>query len=795
MRLRNRLFLTLVPATVLFLVVLMAGAYYAGKKALVEQVQKRVLELARMQAREFDLLCVMASRGAETLAASVESQPQISAQGLDALTRDALSRYPHLHGMAVAFEPGKHPLGRFGTYSVRQGDVIDTRRLETGYPDVEWYRAVTQAQAGKWSEPYFESGDEKTLLIAYSAPIRRDNQVVGVAKVDVPLAVILEQLKTISHENAGRAFIVSSRGYVIGHPQSGLVSKEPLEKLSLSGAASPEFSGLTKRIGNPGEDKWKVVDPETNTESWYIEYPLAALSNTPSGHPVSLIMGLPSSVVLQPLHQLGLQVAGLGLGLIVVLSLVLAGLSTSLTSPIRNLAKETQRLAKGDYDAKLNEDGKLEEIRELSATFNGLGDAIKARIAEVERTTEQKERYHQELVIASEIQSSILPRQFPPFPELADGIDLFGLMRPAKEVGGDLFDFIPLPDGKIAFLIGDVSGKGAPAAFFMAMARMLVRTLSERGWSPPEILRRANLVLEKENPKSMFVTLLYCEFDPRSGQLRMASAGHNPPLLVRAGGAVRNAEIPPALPLGAMKNIRYAPTRLALSEGDLLLLYTDGVTEAVNSSQEMFGNERLEKALSDMTQMSCEEIAKGVVAAVDSFSAGGEQFDDITVVAFRFKKAAGADGTEAVIKDRVVKLELPASTAVLGEVAWFAEAAAERAGFDLADRQRVAVALDEIVTNVIMHSYRGRAEERFTVEFEPFVGGLRIEVLDTGLPFEFDKASETRPGIQMPEDDGLGLFLAKSILDEIKYEPGTYLGNRTLLVKRLKEGERPRGGR
>ena len=242
-----------------------------------------------------------------------------------------------------------------------------------------------------------------------------------------------------------------------------------------------------------------------------------------------------------------------------------------------------------------------------------------------------------DLAVAREIQQAILPRIFPPFPEETASMDIAASMNAAKDVGGDFYDFFRIDSDSIGFTIADVSGKGVPAAIFMAVARTLLRATGIRAVSPAECMTYANALLSQEAVNNMFVTVFYGIYNIRTGEVTYANAGHNPPYLVRADGSVEMLPLSKDIVAGAFDDFQYSQESLQLEPGDTLLLYTDGVTEAINTEDKEYGEGRLEKQLAQCSNLSCQEIIDKVKEDVKAFAGEAEQSDDITLFALKRK--------------------------------------------------------------------------------------------------------------------------------------------------------------
>jgi sigma-B regulation protein RsbU (phosphoserine phosphatase) len=247
----------------------------------------------------------------------------------------------------------------------------------------------------------------------------------------------------------------------------------------------------------------------------------------------------------------------------------------------------------------------------------------KARLSTIDR----------ELDVARRIQESLVPREFPRNARF----EIQGAMIPATHVGGDLFDFVLLDSGKLAFVIGDVSGKGIAAALYMAVSRTLLRVAAGKGMPPRECMEEVNRFLRAERASSMFVTCFYGILDLETGELDYSRAGHNPPYLIRAAGSVDILDAAPGLPLGAIGSPRYTTAQAQLQPGDAILLFTDGVTEAMNPDGAFYGEERLVQILREKGSIAVEEMVSAVTADVTRFADGAPASDDVTVLGIRYK--------------------------------------------------------------------------------------------------------------------------------------------------------------
>ena len=274
------------------------------------------------------------------------------------------------------------------------------------------------------------------------------------------------------------------------------------------------------------------------------------------------------------------------------------------------------------------------DLDDLSVTIEKAIEQIDY-VHRMQKEHSQLESLKGDLAVAGEIQQAILPRLFPPFPEDADKIDIAASMTPAKDVGGDFYDFFRIDDDHIGILIADVSGKGIPAAIFMAVSRTLIRATGIRGGSPAECIAYSNRLLSDESVDCMFVTVFYGIFNLNTGDLTYCNAGHNPPYMLTDSGAVKMLPMSQDPMVGAIGGIEFHEGKLHLDNGDTLVMFTDGVTEAMNINNEEYGEQRLEALLPTVASKNCQEIVSAVKNDVAAFVDNAEQSDDITVLVMK----------------------------------------------------------------------------------------------------------------------------------------------------------------
>ena len=411
-------------------------------------------------------------------------------------------------------------------------------------------------------------------------------------------------------------------------------------------------------------------------------------------------------------------------------------------------------------------DGDLEEVVDVreNMEFSSLSDDINATVDTLKQyISEAAARIDAELAVAKNIQKSALPTVFPPYPERKE-FSLYATMDAAREVGGDFYDFYLLDEKKLAFLVSDVSGKGIPAAMFMMTGKSVLRNYAERGDSPADVFRNANDKLCEGNDAEMFITSWMGFLDTDTGLVRFGNAGHNPPVLVRNGSA---SFIPQRanLTLAAMEGVRYREQSLQLEPGDLLFLYTDGVTEATDAQEQLFGNERLLAVLSasfGSGEDACKAACARVKQAVDDFVGEAPQFDDITMLCLFYAGPAADGGAET--------LTVPAERDRLAEVLGFVDERLEAADCSMKAQMQIDVAIEEIFVNIASYAYGpDGGEAKLSMEVRD--GVAEFVFRDRGVAF--DPLAKPDPDVTLSAEDrkigGLGIFMVKKSMDEIYY--------------------------
>ncbi|MEG0499899.1 MAG: SpoIIE family protein phosphatase, partial [Rikenellaceae bacterium] len=306
-----------------------------------------------------------------------------------------------------------------------------------------------------------------------------------------------------------------------------------------------------------------------------------------------------------------------------------------ITKPLTLFAKSAESIAEGNFNTELPCIKTRDEMWKLYESFDFMQNSLVKYIDELKSTVSNKERIESELRIASEIQMGMIPKIFPPFPNRKD-IDLYAMLKPAKEVGGDLYDFF-IDSEKLYFTIGDVSGKGIPASLFMAVTRSLFRIIAVHQQKPIRIIESMNNAIAENNESNMFVTLFVGALDLKTGILDYCNAGHNPPIIVTSMGEVSYMSVKPNIPVGLFNNFKYQEEQITLQPNSKLFMYTDGLTEAENLDAELFSEQKLLECVKNYKEMNPYDMTNSIVKRVLSHADTAAQSDDLTIVIIEYK--------------------------------------------------------------------------------------------------------------------------------------------------------------
>ena len=630
---------------------------------------------------------------------------------LFAVTRRFVEQNPNFDGCCIAMLPDYYPeKGRlFEPYTVRRGEVIETYQLgseEHDYSKNIYFTVSVEKDSSFWSEPYLDEDDPNVTLITYTFPIHDEfGDIAAVVGVDYNAEELGKMLNARHMFPSSYDILISGEGKLICDPKENGNSHQ----LAKETVAMINDSTLQRHLSSSGNSTLlSFIDKEdgSNGSVFY--------SSPKSLKPWRIAVVNYDDEVFEPLLKMRWR----------NLFLTLAGLLI--------LAFIIQRSAKN--------------------------------ISKLQQATLEREHIDSELNIARKIQMDMIPKVFPPFPERND-INIYGSLVPAKVVGGDLYDFF-IRDEKLYFCIGDVSGKSVPGALVMAAGYTLYHSLAAHESNPSRIMQALNEALSKDNETNMFVTMFIGVLDLPTGKLRYCNAGHEHPFII--GQKVRALPVKPHLPLGVVDDMIYTTQEEFLAKGEMVFLYTDGLTEAKDMKHEQFGLKRVESVLETFVEQGgipTEALIHTISEKVAAFVGDAEQSDDLTLLAIQYTPQE----KPIVLHE---SLTLTNKVSEITKLNTFVKSATTALNLETDLANKIKLAVEEAVTNCIEYAYPVGTVGDVVVDIEADDSTIRFIITDSGADFDPTKVSKADTTLSVDERPigGLGVFLVRNLMDSINYE-------------------------
>jgi len=549
---------------------------------------------------------------------------------------------PYMRSCGIYFIENYYPQkGRlFAPYATRRDSttIIEFQNAcdqGNDYVKDEWFKNAIASEKGYWTKPFFDNDSARSPLVSYLLPIRdKNHRAVAVMGVDLSLLWLNEKIQPMETYSATDTkewdpslklyyYMTDSAGTILVHPDAKRIVNKTIQPYITKG---PDKHRGHLTIGDRREEEMVIDGEEVQVCSQVVKYTDWVISFVVPTFYIRLFGYIAA----------GIAITGILIGMLVVYFFGRRTIKKNV-KPLTLLAASADEVAKGNFQTPLPTINSHDEIHRLRDSFGNMQRSLVRYTEELRATTTQKASMESELKIAHDIQMSMLPKTFPPYPERND-IDIYGSLKAAKGVGGDLFDFY-IRDEKLFFCIGDVSGKGVPASLFMAVTRSLFRNISAHVAIPSEIVRTLNNAMSEGNDTNMFVTVFVGVLDLTNGLLRYCNAGHDAPLLVGRDVGVLSCQ--PNLPIGVVAGFEYTQQEVSIDSGTTIFLFTDGLNEAENYEHAQFGDLRirnLAKLLLNEQRHQPKRMIDAMANAVHTFVGDAEQSDDLTMLAIQYKK-------------------------------------------------------------------------------------------------------------------------------------------------------------
>lgn len=692
----------------------------------------------------------------------VERHPDKS-DSMFVYSRSMLENNPDFYNCSIAFEPYyfKDKGLYCSAYTKFDGDTI--RTIQGGsehyqYFFTDWYLMPKLLGHPCWTEPYMDLDvvtNTSEMVTSYCEALTDKNgQMIGVINTSLSLNWLSQTISSIKPYPHSYSIMIGRGGTYFVHPDTTKISRQtiftqtleqPDTALTALGYAMQRGEEGMKRMHIEGKDSYVFYKPLGKTGC-------------------SMAIVCPESDIFSGFDRLRRTIMAIVcVGLLLMLYLFMRIITRELM-PLRRLAHEAEAIASGKFDAELPDFQRIDEIGQLSQSFGNMQQSLVKYIEELKNTTAQKASIESDLRIASNIQMGMLPEKFPTKAD-RDDVQLYASLTPAKEVGGDLFDFY-FRDEKLFFCIGDVSGKGVPASLFMAVTRSTFRTVSAHESMPDRIVTIMNKTIADMNKNHMFVTLFVGVLDLPTGRLHYCNAGHDAPLLVGAG--VGELPCDPNIPVGFRPRWKYSLQEAQIFTGTTIFLFTDGLTEAMDANKDQFQMERVNdvasRALATQQQEPTQLIAQ-MTEAVHQFVGDAEQSDDLTMMAIQYIKQQ----SDIQMRKTIV---LPNDTQEVPRLNAFVEEVCQTVGFDDMVTMEIKLAVEEAVVNVMTYAYAPGQSGDVTVEAALNNVRMKFTIIDSGKPFDPTVQAEVDTTLSAKQRNigGLGIHIIRQNMDSINYE-------------------------
>ena len=638
-------------------------------------------------------------------------------------------------------------------YRNKSNKVVSDDDFETNeynYPTQSWYTDIMPELAkGKkiaWSLPYHENVGSNALMVTAGSGIYFKNRLVGLSTVDWEIESIVNDVSKIKPtQNSFALFADKTRDHIIATNDPYINNTELIGKSLYS---LPWYNTNLKQ---------KTYFEYHNKK--YIPY-VKTLDNG-----MILIVNIPKHELFAVLYKhVLLLLFGLMMTSLLIAYLLYFGLKKYINKPIDTLTELANTIREGNLNTKIKIE-KPEEFARLADTFNKMTNDIK-------NITKDRERIESELSLAKDIQESSLPNIFPPFPDNKE-FDIFAGMEAAKEVGGDFYDFYFIDKTHLMFLIADVSGKGVPAALFMMTSKTLVNYIALAGYTPEEMMAQINQKIYANNKQGFFVTMLAGILDTKTGELQFINCGHNPPLIKKADGTTEYLKLASNIVLGIMPDAKFEINTTKLSKSDTIILYTDGVTEAMNSSDELFGEERFINTVRTIDTNNVQQLRAGIKEKVKEFTENVPQSDDMTMVILKFN---GNETNTAEYRNK-------ASVETYPEYLTWLQNVCKQLDIPADLQYKLDLISEELYANISNYAYPD-TEGYINISIKKESDGVTIEFTDAGK--QFDPLAKPDPNTTDFPDDrkpgGFGIFIVKNYAKTINYR---YEDNKNILTVKV----------
>ena len=751
-----------IMAVVMVMMVAIAGfVYYSVRKYMLEEAQERYLSILLRThegfRRRLSDVRVAARNSVHDIERDIEHPDMMI---------DHMERIVHLNNgvksSAILFKPDYYP-GKKGHFipMVRRDStgLVYTAKTGTtyGYEHAKWYKECLAGDSGMWVGSLFDvkrfpDAHRRVVLTTFSTPLH-DHQGTPVGLLSLQMALdplrrdftrVMKHANETFEKEHGRksyCFVIDRHGNYIMHPDEKRTLKMSFLDQTKETPDSLDDRVVARMVSGENGEAMMAVD---GVPSWIYYRTIKYVNWT-------LVIVVPEEVIFHSGHVLNTIILLMMVFGMVAIYFICRQMIHQMTKPLHRFALSADEIALGNFSSPLPEIKGSDEVRLLHDAISNMQTSLAIYVDQLQKTVTSKASLERELKIAHDIQMAMLPKTFPPFPERTD-IDLYASETPALDVGGDLYDYF-LRGDRLFFCIGDVSGKGMAAALMMAVMRSMFRSETRHADNAVGLVEAMNRNLSEESTSGYFVTMFVGILDLATGHLDYCNAGHEAPII-----AGQPLPVKPNLPIGALSDWNYEGQEAQLQSGDMIFLYTDGLSEAKNAQGEQLGRPRVLQLVQEHGDDTARQLVELMEDEVHRHAGDAAQSDDITLLAINWKEK----------NDMRKEITFRASMDDIGCLEPFVREVTQQAGIDDKEAKRLRLAVEEAVANVINYSGATAITLQATVKD----GQLMLTIDDDGQPFDPTEGSAT--DLSIPADQrppgGLGIMFLHQMTDGLEYQ-------------------------
>jgi sigma-B regulation protein RsbU (phosphoserine phosphatase) len=533
--------------------------------------------------------------------------------------------YEHQDILAINISMNPDVRNRIDSRTIlHYNNELDIRYAETSdYVYSDWYQIPFLKKHAFWTEPWYDDYGSKQYVISHGTPIFRGGNVVGILRIDTGLVYLQSLVSPLKLRNSGYAFLISNTGTIITHPDDSLIMNESIFSLA-DGSKDDHLREIGREMISGKVNFVRIKGGSILSDSWLYHAPL--LNNN-----WSLGVVIANSDVMRDLNLILVIQVFVSIIVFLVISIIVYTRTQSVSKPLKSLSDLAIQIGQGDFSAQLPHTAKTYEIERLTEAFAAMQASLRDYLSNLEKTNLEKNRILAEVRFASEIQKNLIPANTE-YPCNRQELRVHGILEPASDIGGDLYDYFMIDDDHFCFAIADVVGKGIVAAMTMTIVSTFLRSMAQYHTKAKDIVSNLNVFLCKNNIEANFVTILLGVLDLKTGQLEYCNAGHVPMFVRKMDKSYVKYSITHSTAVGVFDELDIESENVQLDMGDEIILFTDGITEAMNAEDEFLGISGLEKIVQGLGAPNPQKNANHILEAVHHFSLTSKEKDDITIL-------------------------------------------------------------------------------------------------------------------------------------------------------------------